>query len=121
MRDRSAGPYAPAGPQSHGPCDRTGVVASGPTVGAPPPPSPGRVTRRRVPACPMSEPPVTTVPDVPSAGTATAVVPAVPPPPPPPRRRRRRILPALALALGAAVVGLLVLGGDGAPAPGSVV
>jgi multidrug resistance efflux pump len=57
------------------------------------------------------------VPDVPSAGTATAVVPAVPPPPRPPRPRRRGILSVLALALATAVVGLLVLGADGAVAP----
>jgi macrolide-specific efflux system membrane fusion protein len=57
------------------------------------------------------------VPDVPSAGTATAVAPAVPPPPRPPRRRRRRVVPALALVLGTVVLGLLVLGADGAVAP----
>ncbi len=54
---------------------------------------------------------------VPPAGTATAVAPAVPPPPRPPRRRRRRVLPALALVVVTAVVGLLVLGADGAVAP----
>jgi multidrug resistance efflux pump len=60
------------------------------------------------------------VPDVSSAGTATAVAPAVRPPPRPPRRRRR-VLPALALVVGAAVVGLLVLGADGAVAPAAAV
>ncbi|NMO88927.1 HlyD family efflux transporter periplasmic adaptor subunit [Actinomycetospora sp. TBRC 11914] len=58
---------------------------------------------------------------MPSAGATTVVAPAVPPPPRRPSRRRRPLLGLLALVVAAAVVGLLVLGGDAAPAPGTTV